>query len=332
MDRVGYAAAYGRGARLSHSTAVDLGVEFARANDYSHRWGEILYDYLHGDQRLPLDKLVTFSAEYMTWSRTSVPDLTAHLEPLTTQDDPDLATFSRAMQALNFHRMNTTVQDFWAQLLHRPRIHGISRDSARYRLAATGVTLFRSRQQLVDLDAFFDPDLADFRSWLTGSLTELDMYVALLELTLHDPTICVLPAPEQFQVVAGPANVNFIVISISTGRVIGVQAITSGAWRVTSRYDKDRVLVLSGAEHLGDQAAQRTDPRRSERRVVAWPGLVSAHYVLATKLSKQTDEYVPRRELVQHKLQARGVALDGIRSDNPRAFATVRRLVLERLE
>lgn len=324
MEKASFVQAYRRDAREYRSFGIPLDRALVRSRDYAHRWGELLHDLLNGREPVPAAEFHELSREYSVWMNDGLGGLIEQAEGLIPTVE-SAGTFHPMME-LNFHRLNGYVQALWTCALYPPAVDPVRLGLARFRLATYGTALYVERAKWLAAEDLFERDFAELRAYLTGVLTEVDMYVALLELTVRDPAVAVLPAPAQFEHLAGSANVDFVVVDLRQGTAIGVQAKASHAHQQAGSYDRDRVVLLDGMAHLGNQLAVRTRRLSSEKQIVAWPGMVSANYIREMKVSTETDLYVPRKLLLQHKFYARRLTL-GLRSDNVRAFATVDRIL-----
>ncbi|MGO1506720.1 MAG: hypothetical protein ACTHW5_01595 [Microbacterium sp.] len=140
---------------------------------------------------------------------------------------------------------------------------------ACYELATATPDLNKVREQLIAQELFIHPAGERARTLNTGVLSEIDAYIALLDLRRQRANVIVLPSPSQFEQLSEPANADFTVFDKSLWQVRGVQVKAQvGSDRVT-QYDRGRVTLLDGARDLQNTRAMRTSPVKSDRRTVA---------------------------------------------------------------
>lgn len=319
-----FAAAYRRDATVSTAYPGPVEAALVEPREWSHRWGVLLHDALAQRRAPSLESFQRFSLAYCGWVNARLPQIGADLAGWVGQSG-DLDVVMRAGMELSFHRMNGFAQRLWHILLYTRRGIGLGPNSvnrACYELATTALVLDKNRERLVALDVFFDPGAERARAGSTGILTEIDAYIALLDMTRQRGNVIVLPAPAQFEHLAGPANSDFIVFDKSSGQVRGVQVKAQVTGQNVIHYDRSRVTLIDGARDLQNTRAMRTNPVKSDRRVVAWPGLVAAHFIRDLDWSTATDEWVARKQLIQHKLAARHYT-GTIANRNPDAYTAV---------
>jgi hypothetical protein len=307
MKPAEFVTAYRRDAVEYASIPAEVEELLAESREWSHRWGVLLHDAL-ALREVPYPKAFDrFSASYLTWFWRSYLDMWTQLVEWAERTD-DSATWARALMEINFHQLNILVQQSWTMLLYRPPPVGLPTtlvDRDCYNLAKSSLGFVRLREQFLGEEVFFDPEAEQIRAWQTGSLTEVDAYIALLDMTRQRGNIITLPAPAQFEHLAGAANVDFLVFDKRYDTVRGVQVKAQVDNDQAQRYDRARVTLIDGARDLQNTRALRTDPRHSARHVVTWPGLIAAHFILELKDSKLTDRWEPRKELIKSKLAAR---------------------------
>lgn len=276
-----FASAYPRDKtiRSDHADAVEA--PLVEPREWSHPWGVLLHDAL-AQRRVPRpEEFEQFSLAYCGWFNARTPQLTLGLQDWLQQSE-DLDTAGRVAMELNFHRINAYAQRLWHVLLYTGRTFGLGPNSvnrACYELATAALDLDKGREVMIAHEVFFDPVVERTRASSTGLLTEIDAYIALLDMTRQRGNVIVLPAPSQFEHLAGAANADFIVFDKSRWQVRGVQVKAQVGGDHSAHYDRGRVTLLDGARDLQNTRAMRTNPTKSYKRVVAWPGLIAAHYL-----------------------------------------------------
>lgn len=302
---------------------------FRQGREYATRWGKILYDRLGHGTILSSAAFNRLSLEYSAWTKQLEAMIRDGQQEIARQiaDDP---AFGNAYAAeIAFHRLHGDAQWSWVRLVEHAVPDALLDKiilKSRFDLACKTMQAQSGREMLVGQDVFFTPDAVDFRGWSTGALTEMDAYVALLELSARNPRLVVVPGPPQFEQLAGASNADFLVIDLDGQRIRGVQVKTTARHGDGRRYDPARITLVDGVTDLHNVRAMRTDPRRSDKKVVPWPGLVSAHFIRDLPMNA-LDGLVERTELIQKKLAARHHT-GTIASRNELAFATIGERVL----
>lgn len=303
------------------------------------QWGELLYEVLAlGRAPLP-QEWNAFSNQYWLWAQNHLGGVSewattwveARLDELWESDaEPEevtalLDSLAQLGSEVNFHRMNAKALPFWASLLSG-QASMVGRETVEWcclHLANEALMLAQVREDLIDDDLFFGPDGRALRGVTTGALTEIDAYIALLDLTRRDHRVLVLPGPPQFERWARSANADFLVIDTEHRRIRGVQVKLVVDRQQAERYDRARITLIDGSRDLQNNRAMRTDARRSDRHVVSWPGMIGAHYLRELKPGPLTDRWIERRRLIQLKIAARHFT-GAVASQNRLAYAVVR--------
>ncbi|MFD1860947.1 hypothetical protein EHW97_08095 [Aeromicrobium camelliae] len=294
MDPRTFALAYPRDPVSPRSYGPRIDKLLVDSRSFSHGFGRILHDALTGRPLPQRFQFRTWATRYTSWLNRGMGGLErefdALLEGLSSSQD-----FTRLFMELNFHRLNAPVASWWETLLYdggTASLSGSQVTRARFELSKTALTVVRSRDQLVERDLYFTDDFEEFRGWMIGALTEMDGMVALMELCRRIPGTFVIPAPPQFENMAGPANADLIVVQPRDGwRVRGVQLKASSTHRHVDRYDRDRVTLVDGIVDMYNERAMRRHQRRSDKDVVSWPGLVAAHYLASLAPGRETEEW-----------------------------------------
>ncbi|MFS3127611.1 hypothetical protein ACLM5J_04320 [Nocardioides sp. Bht2] len=214
---------------------------------------------------------------------------------------------------INFHILNHAMLAMWSLAIGVPTDHSRAQEirDAQISLALAGTHHAEDRDRRTDHtpDAYYAEENAAYRRKISGIATELDAAIVLLELCKRHPDLCVLPAPRRFEAFSAAvldeegrhvnANSDFVVFNTKELLVIGVQVKTSVGAN-TQAYSNDHVVLLDGVHDLGNTRAVRLDPRRSDRRIKPWPGLIALGFLAD----------VPAKVLRQHA----GATLRGIHS------------------
>ncbi|MCR1782047.1 hypothetical protein KVF89_05830 [Nocardioides carbamazepini] len=308
------------------------------------QWGEILHDALALGQAPPLEQIRAFSLTYTAWANAGFGGVSGFVErwvdsradSLEESDAAGITEFlddlALLSSELSFHRLNAHAGTFWASFLCGiPGLAGREIvESTCFHLAREVLTFAEYRNLLIEDDLFFGDEARIGRAMHTGALTEIDAYIALLDLTRRNRRLIVLPGPPQFERWAGSANADFLVIDTERGSIRGVQVKSMVERREVERYDPARITLIDGARDLQNSRAMRTDPRRSDRRVVSWPGMIGAHYLRELKPGPLTDRWIERRSLLLTKYAAVHYA-GAVGSQNKSAYAAVRERVIHDL-
>lgn len=331
MEISRFVAGYQRD-RPEHGHRTSAGFTSALAGEAEQQgmiWGRLLHDWMRDGITPQPHEFAVHCVEYLQWYQRVSAELLAASDAHGDDEADDVLLHD--LTAFSFHRLNTRSLGLWRQLfygdLDQAALRGVV-DQARFELS-TDVMLFAQVREMTLGDiAGEDEEQHRFRAWHTGMLTEIDACIALLEATRSDPHVLVLPAPPQFERLAGDANADMLVIDTLQRQAIGVQVKASHAWQSVERYDRRRIVMLDGIEDLQNSRAMRTDARRSTKRTVSWPGLVGAHYLRT--LPVQRISGVTRRQALNLKLAARHY-VGQIADRNAQVFDRCRRLVLQAL-
>lgn len=304
----------------------------AEAEQQGMVWGRLLHDWMRDGIAPQPEEFATHCVTYLQWYQRVSAELLAASD--AHGDDEADDAMLHDLTAFSFHRLNTRSLGLWRQLFYGDLDQVALRavvDQARFELS-TDVMLFAQVREMTLGDiAGEDEEQHRFRAWHTGMLTEIDACIALLEATRSDAHVLVLPAPPQFERFAGEANADMLVIDTAARQAIGVQIKASHAWQSVERYDRRRIVMLDGIEDLQNSRAMRTDPRRSARRTVSWPGLVGAHYLRTLPVQRIQSRWVTRRQALNLKLAARHY-VGQIADRNAQVFDRCRSLVLQALQ
>lgn len=325
-----FARAYRRDPAPARSYGPRVDEMLVTARGFAVAFGKLLHDALSGRPLPDVEEYRYWVLKYTSWINQGMGGLEENLGDLLDALE-EREDFTRVFMELNFHRLNAPMTAWWETLLYHPGRTGIDDRGvtrARYEIAKTAMAVVQTRDEWVARDMFFDEEIAELRDWATGALTEMDGMVALLEMCLRTTGTFVLPAPPQFEHMAGPANIDLVVIDPLDGyRVRGVQLKSSGTHRHVERYDPERVTLIDGSIDMYNERAVRFDPRRSDKRVVAWPGLISAHYLAELHPGRRTEDWI-QEPVLRSAIAMAGEATQSVVSRNVEVYD----LLIERIE
>ena len=304
-----------------------------RPEQWSRAFGHILHDYLSsGEPGISVDDFSQLSDEYISWYRTDFMETlriaTEHAEQENTNDA------YRVVNNLNFHHLNRLMLPVWTDALFSEK--GIQRQSAREAqtsLSAYGMEMAKVRQGKIAQDDYFTPERAIFRRVNNGILNEFDTAVILLNISVDNPDIAILPGPRQFE--KGHNNSSrssdFVAIRRSDRQARGIQAKSGFGKSDYENYDPNYVTMIDGANDLGNTLALRTNPYKSKKTSVAWPGHISLEHLRGIKVDDPDFSRLNKKYLLQSKFQARALS----KSTTPylkKATSRVRTRILNDLE
>lgn len=301
-----------------------------RPNAWSRAFGHILHDYLStGVSPMSETDFKKLSLEYQDWFNRDFSTLYAQAEAYAK--DSDTPESHTVINHFNFHILNRLMLPIWSDtLLHEGGIQRSSVKDAQTALSFYGLYLFKERQARIKDNTYFNPEFANHRAASSGLHNECDTAITLLNMSYRDPDVAVLPAPMQFEN-QHPSSLNsdFIIIRRSNKQARGVQAKVRSTNEGYRGYDPNYVTLVDGVNDLGNSQAVRTDPYKSTRSVVAWPGLISLEYLKSLK--PDGSHNLNKKAVLQAQFQAHALS----RSAKPylaTASARVSERVLHDLE
>jgi hypothetical protein len=279
-----------------------------RPSQWSKAYGHILHDYLSGaPDPISRDDFRRLSTDYAVWYATELPELEeeAHRRAAQSNDHLDFRTINE----MNFHALNRAMLPIWEDLLFTERgVQAASAKESQTVLAINGLLLYGEREEAVRRGEYFEPSYAEKRASHNGTLNEVDTAITLLNISLRNPDIIFLPAPEQFEHQASSRHSDFIAIQKSTRQARGIQTKVGVTNSSYDDYDPDYVTIVDGMRDLGNSYAVRTDARRSKKQIVGWPGLISLELLKSMKVDRNLRNLNPQY-VTQSKFKAR--ALNG---------------------
>ncbi len=220
----------------------------------------------------------------------------------------------RARNEVNFHAMNRHMLGMWEPLTRggwsseeRRREHITYAQSS---LAVEGLFYYMSRQRIADADgshAMFTPAYKELYERTTGIIQEVDAAIVLLDVVRRYRNLTVVPAPMQFERSRQRRrNVDFVVVDAEAGRAVGIQVKSKVNPKDFAEADKDRVVFVDGDVDLGNVKAMRTQRGKSDRRVVAWPGIIAARRMslIKTHGKGRTQVGGSSRNIMKLKIEA----------------------------
>lgn len=302
--------------------------------EWSSRFSELLDDRLDGkiiSENVALNIMYAF----MEWNDRHSQKLGAYLQDRVHDEAMTDENWKASIDLLNesnFHTLSAQMATNWARLLSG---HDMTRQDvmlSRNSVALTGISSlaimttleqdggmyarYKSGSAIKDHSSRLGFVLDPTFSYARSRANEADTAITLQAITLDNPSVIVIPAPGRYEHSQdGSMNVDFIAVDALRSQVRGIQTKVSISQADALRYDPVYVTLVDGERDLGNAKPVRL-PRGSERRTTPWPGLVSAHHVLAQKdifrERSQRGKGVmlgPReRELVRQRHEARFLA------------------------
>lgn len=274
---------------------------------WSQAFGYILHDHLSGSpQAVDQKDFNTFSAAYLQWFHSDFSTLYERsAERATALNTEDAYA---VLSHLNFHMINRIMLPIWQDTLFNE--HGIQEHSAKEAqtvLALYGMELFKERQGKVTDGTLFMPASFEYRKTNNGMLNEYDAAITLLNISLKDPDVAILPGPFQFEQQHSSKNSDFIALRRSTGQARGIQVKSSRTEDSYRAYDQRYVTLVDGVADLGNTYAMRINPKRSNKVSVVWPGLISLEYLKNLKLDHKLNN-LNKKTILQAKFQAHALS------------------------
>lgn len=301
-----------------------------RPNAWSKAFGYILHDYLStGTSPITEADFNKATTDYEQWFGSDFGALYAKAQ--NDAEENNTRESYILVNHLNFHTINRVMLPLWSDtLFNEAGIQSSHVKEAQTVLSHFGLHYMKDRETRIKNGTYFDPAFSDYRAASSGILNEYDTAITLLNISLKDPDVAILPAPIQFES-QHPSSLNsdFIAIRQSSRQARGIQAKTRRTDVSYHDYDADYVTLIDGVDDLGNSRAVRINPRHSRQSVVAWPGLISAEYLKSVKSDSLKN--LNKKAVLQSKFQAQALS----RSTKPyitTATARVSERVLRDLE
>jgi hypothetical protein len=303
-----------------------------RPDAWSKAFGYILHDYLAtGESPIAEVDFKKAAADYEHWFNSDFGTL--YVEAQTEAEKSNTKESYSLISHLNFHTINRVMLPLWSDtLFSESGIQPSHIKEAQTVLSYFSLHFMKDREARIKRGTYFDPNFSDYRAVSSGILNEYDTAITLLNISLKDPDVAILPAPLQFESQnPGSLNLNsdFIAIRKSSRQARGIQAKARRTDISYRDYDPDYVTLIDGIDDLGNSRAVRINPRHSRQSVVAWPGLISAEYLRSVKSDSLKN--LNNKAILQSKFQAHALS----RSTKPymaTATARVSERVLRDLE
>lgn len=314
-------------------------MESSRA--WSQRFGNVVLDIL-SDKKVASDETIySLQQFYLSWGETKLAPTYNAL-----QSQPDDA--SDGINEINYHLLNIAMLPSWIHLAKGSACtERNSVETTQNRLATIGVNNVMSRLALKESNELFVRDKG--RRILTqksksefGATNEIDTAITLLEIANSNPSIIIVPSPDRFEHGRSPdKNIDFIVYDTAEHQARGVQAKTTANAHNFETYDRDYVTLVDGENDLDNRiAVNHSVGNNPKNGVMSWPGLISAHYLLAQKsivrqLPRPNQANIHQLTMVAQgmrlaKWQAKQASM-GTRSSNKNAAKRVKDRVISDL-
>jgi hypothetical protein len=305
----------------------------AAGREWSGRFSTLLDNRLDGEI-IPEDDAISIASGYVKWASRYSERLRDYIHEKAADDTMTDEKWDDALNLLqesHFHTMSMHMATNWVRLLSG---HDMSRRdvmTSRNSLALTGIghlAVMASIEKDGDIyqrDEKGEPvrsksllgfELDPVFRYVRSIANEADTANTLQEVTITDPSVVVIPAPGRYEHSRdGSMNIDFIAVDALRSQVRGIQAKVSVGPLDASKYNADFVTLIDGERDLGNVKPVRL-PQGSSRRTTPWPGLISAHHLLAQKdvfreRSQRGKGVIlgPReRELVRQRQEARFLA------------------------
>lgn len=314
-----FVTAYSRDAKEALMFTPEIEDLLDEARTWAQSWGQLLHDYCSGAQLPTWKQFCDFEQAYRAWILASSKKVTAGLMAYCKKyedaedelEEEGIQMMTRIGMSLQFHRLNNFAGPIWENLIYPSKAKPLNKDTLDHictELARMSLSFDRGRESLVNEDSYFGREGKGMRDNTTGALTEIDAYVAMLEMTRTNPNLLIVPAPAQFESLAATANADFVVIDRQLGQIRGIQVKTTVTQGHKDRYDSNRITLIDGNRDLHNIRAMRTVKTKSDQQVVSWPGIIAAHFLIALKPTRETDRWIARKNLLQLKFVARHYA------------------------
>jgi hypothetical protein len=193
-----------------------------------------------------------------------------------------LQRFSQASWLLAFYPRGIVVRPAWIRKVDL---------RARVSIGIQAVHLAEAKQSVQRLEGAGVASARALRQTLNGALAELDAAVALWEVLLRGAgdRVTVMPAPPQFEQLAGRANIDYAVVDVTRGRAIGIQVKSTVHGAGDDGYDAERVLLLHAAEDLGSFHVEAVGDRPGAGTRVPRPGSLALRYLSIARYHEEMD-------------------------------------------
>ncbi|MCY1355717.1 hypothetical protein D9M69_421490 [compost metagenome] len=331
MNAETFSSAYEREpARIERNLDPEQERLLERPNAWSKAFGYILHDYLStGVSPVTEADFKKAATDYEHWFNSDFGTL--YVEAQTEAEKSNTREAYSLINHLNFHTINRVMLPLWSDTLFNEKgIQPSHVKEAQTVLSHFGLHYMKDRETRIKNETYFDPSFSDYRATSSGILNEYDTAITLLNISLKNPDVAILPAPIQFES-QHPSSLNsdFIAIRQSSRQARGIQAKARRTDVSYRDYDPDYVTLIDGIDDLGNGRAVRLNPRHSRQSVVAWPGLISAEYLRSVRLDNLKN--LNKKAVLQSKFQAHSLS----RSTKPylaTATARVSERVLRDLE
>jgi hypothetical protein len=258
---------------------------------WAHRLGRRLHDFFSGraePQTAP--HAVRELADYSEWNR-------AHFVS-TVRAVQSVAGGERGVRALHFHTLAHSVLPMWRPVLGAGASANVrERREAQLHLATHAAHMIVHRQEAAaDPTAADDPRASASLALAHGMLSETDALVVLLEMARRRRDLLVLPAPPQFESAPGGRSADLVVADLRARTAVGIQVKTSLLTTEKARRSDPALVLVDGVTDLGNERLTPLHPRTTSKGLMPWPGLISAHFVLAA--NPRTPAFVRHRESI----------------------------------
>lgn len=300
---------------------------------WSRFFGSILNNYDPSDPAKIEEQQIY---NYLDWVQSNVPSINKVVSDNAFDNEPH---FSHLYPEISFHIMNSAMIDMWINFKYAndqepnpSRLEHIK--NAQDLLAISGYELYMKRQKLIDTDPdYFNKKNRLRNGLIDGRLNEIDSAIVLLSYIKNEPTKTVVPSPIQFERSnighrQGNTNSDILMYDYKKDDVIGIQLKNTVNEYTLNRYDKSRIVLISGQDDLLNQKVVRKNQSSSDKSIVSWPGLISMFHItkqMGTTGSSRgiAANYLGDRNLMRMKFDAK-YAIGKISDPRQRALANIK--------
>jgi hypothetical protein len=211
----------------------------------------------------------------------------------------------RVIHSLGFHSLTAASIGIWHHVLSGKQVIPRSvTHEAQINTAVGVVHDMEERVQQINEVGYLAYIQTVAGKRMDGEMTEGDAYVAALEITKKHPNIAILPAPLQFESSRNSRkNMDLVAIDLQRDFAYGIQVKTQTDNGRRGMYDPNYTMVLDGKIDLDNVKATREVPTKTKEIQVAWPGLISTHFL------RQNPHKASKKATSAHFSQNRVAAL-----------------------
>jgi hypothetical protein len=204
--------------------------------------------------------------DYFSWYVDVLPKGTKKVPEWRNSGDAFLSTYANTISShIQIHDLNASFESYWYHFLaegslgQKPSKREQKTAIESLTLTAAGLIQFREKTLLKNgttKTEYVKGTNSVFKAGdVEGFLNEIEAAIALLHVSMEDTGggWWVLPAPAQFEYMAGKNNNDFLLIDTANSRGVGIQVKSSGMVEANGVAPaNDRVIQISGRHDLGN--------------------------------------------------------------------------------